>query len=306
MEALGEDFALSSTIFRLDLGLSDGSSRRAVIKFAPATPTQREMGFYEHCAAETPLRVPGFISGNVDREADRGVVLLEYLPDVRQGDVLAGCTRKEALTLAAMLARLHAHWWGGDHPALNALKAGDESGASGPSIREGRLKQFLDRHGASLSAALLERVEGLPHRLDTANQHLQAGPRTLIHRDFHLDNLLFAPSGEPFVIDWQGATAGPPATDVARFLVECMTREQRRLFGAVALEGYLHQLGTSGVRPGAATTNQILAALDLLLAGTINWLGKTPPDPPNTRKGVLGRNLLRNIADTITSLSGWQ
>jgi Ser/Thr protein kinase RdoA (MazF antagonist) len=240
----------------------------------------------------------------VDRKADRGVVLLEYLPDMRQGDVLAGCTREEALTLAAILVRLHAHWWGGDHPALNALNAVDDSDANGPPIREGRLQQFLDRHGPSLSAELLELIDGLPDRLDTANQYLQAGPRTLIHRDFHLDNLLFTPSGEPFVIDWQGAATGPPATDLAQFLVECMTREQRRQFGTSALEAYLHQLETSGVRPGVAITNQILAALDLLLAGTINWLGKTPPDPPNTRKGLLGKNLLRNIADTISSLSG--
>jgi aminoglycoside phosphotransferase (APT) family kinase protein len=93
------------------------------------------------------------------------------------------------------------------------LNAVDDSDANGPPIREGRLQQFLDRHGPSLSAELLELIDGLPDRLDTANQYLQAGPRTLIHRDFHLDNLLFTPSGEPFVIDWQGAATGPPATD---------------------------------------------------------------------------------------------
>jgi hypothetical protein len=91
METVGEDFGLSSTTYRLDLELSDGSSRQAVIKLAPATPSQREHSFYEHCAAETPLRVPGFNSSpiGVSPMADEPIDLAaarEQTLEVTMGD----------------------------------------------------------------------------------------------------------------------------------------------------------------------------------------------------------------------------
>ncbi|HUP17653.1 MAG TPA: hypothetical protein VM848_16595 [Acidimicrobiia bacterium] len=111
IEQIGEDFGLSGSTFKVDLRLIDAPPRQTAIKFASSGPTAREITFFEHCAAGTPLRLPEFVAGAIDHEADRGVVVLEYLADLRQGDVLAGCTRAEAITLAKMLARLHAAWW---------------------------------------------------------------------------------------------------------------------------------------------------------------------------------------------------
>lgn len=106
MEQIGEDFGLSGSTFKVDLRSIDAPLRQVAIKFASSDPTAREITFFEHCAADTPLRLPDFVAGTVDHEADRGVVVLEYLANLRQGDVLAGCTRAEAITVAKMLARL--------------------------------------------------------------------------------------------------------------------------------------------------------------------------------------------------------
>jgi hypothetical protein len=110
IDQIGEDYSLSGSAFKVDLRPVDAPLRQAAITFASSGPTAREITFFEHCAAGTPLRLPGFVVGAIDQEADRGVVVLEYLADLRQGDVLAGCTRVEAMTLAKMLARLHAAW----------------------------------------------------------------------------------------------------------------------------------------------------------------------------------------------------
>lgn len=304
MEQIGEDFGLSGSTFKLDLRLIDGPPRQAAIKFASSGPTAREIIFFEHCAADTPLRLPEFVAGAVDHEADRGVVVLQYLSDLRQGDVLAGCTQAEAITLAKMLARLHAAWWGADDAATPPLaKLGDDPTAS-PGIREGRLAPFLDRFGESLSWSMSQLLEDLPERLSLAHQELWTGPMTLIHRDWHLDNMLFAPSGEPFVIDWQGAAVGPPATDLARFLVECLTADQYRSYGSEALLAYLEELADHGIpRSLSVASQEIVSALFQLLAGTINWLGRTPPDPPGTRKAALGRNILHNITVTLEAFA---
>lgn len=234
--------------------------------------------------------------------------MLEYLADLRRGDVLAGCTQTEAITLAEMLARLHGTWWGVEDEATSALaELGDDPMAPRPGIRESRLGPFLDRHRGSLSWSMLELIEDLPKRLDLAHEELWAGPMTLTHRDWHLDNMLFAPSGEPFVIDWQGAAVGPPATDLARFMVECLTVDQHRSYGSEALLAYLEELASHGIhRPMSVVRQEIVLALFRLLAGTINWLGRTPPDPPGSRKEALGRNILHTITVTLEAFTmGW-
>ncbi|HEX9856127.1 MAG TPA: aminoglycoside phosphotransferase family protein [Acidimicrobiia bacterium] len=305
IEQIGEEFGLSGSTFKVDLCPIDAPRRQVAIKFASYDPTAREIMFFERCAADTPLRLPDFVAGAVDHEADRGVVVLEYLADLRQGDVLAGCTRAEAITLARMLARLHAAWWGADDAATSALaELGDDTMASGPGIREDRLGPFLNRHGGSLPWSMRELLEDLPNRLALAYQKLRMGPITLIHRDWHLDNVLFAPSGEPFVIDWQGAAVGPPATDLARFMVECLTAEQHRSYGSEALLTYVEELARRGIhRPMSDASQEIGHASLRLLARIINWLGRTPPDPPGSRKEALGRNILHNIAMTLEAFS---
>ena len=47
------------------------------------------------------------------------------------------------------------------------------------------------------------------------------GPRTLIHNDYHAENLFFAATGDArsiAVTDWQVATLGRGVIDIARFL----------------------------------------------------------------------------------------
>lgn len=300
---IGGEFGLSGTTFRLDVRLLDSNVRRLAVKFAAAGPTAREIRFFEDCAARTPLRLPEFVTGAVDAGADRGMVVLEYLPDVRQGDVLVGCARTEATTLARVLARLHATWWGAADPALAALAELDEPLANVPRVRDGRLSVFLERHGDSLSSDTRELVLDLGQRLESAHDELRAGPQTLIHRDYHLDNMLFTTTPEPIVIDWQGAAVGPPAVDVARLMVECLTLQQRRQYGSTVLAAYLQELEGHGIpRPEGRLRHEIVLALLRSLAGTINWLGRTPPDPVGSRKEVLGRNSLRNISDALEDL----
>lgn len=297
VEEIGGDFGLSGTTYRLDLQTSCGH-RRLVAKLAGARQTERELTFYEKCAPRTPVPLPSLVGGAVDHGEDRGVVVLDHLPGVRQGDVLVGCTRDEALTLAELLGAMHAAWWGGEDPALAPLVA---LASPRQAIRSERLAPFVERHGASLPDDVRGRVEVLPELVPAAHGALAAGPATLTHRDFHADNVLFPAAGPPYVIDWQSAAVGPPAVDVARLLVECLTAEQQRAFGDAAVERYLARLAEAGIDRQTALRREIEQAAVLAMAGVVNWLGATPrPDPPGSRREALGRNLLTNLVVLLT------
>ena len=51
-------------------------------------------------------------------------------------------------------------------------------------------------------------------------------------------------------------------------------------------------------RAMSVASQEIVLALFDLLAGTINWPGRTPLDLPGSSKGALGRNMLHNITVT--------
>ena len=301
-EPIGEGFGLSGTTHRIDLVMADGTSATVVVKFAPASQTAREIAFFDHCAVLTPIRTPGFIAGGVDQRTDHGVLLLEYVTEARQGDVLAGCSLNEASDLAIVLARLHATWWGNTAALPDSLAASTQM-PDLPRIREGRLDRLNTLYGEVLSPAQLDLINNIEGKLSSDRDTLYEGPLTLLHGDFHLDNVLFPTVGEPVVLDWQGSRTGPPAVDVARFLVECLTAEQRSQYGAQALSAYFSTLAEHDIEVESDLRPMIVPALRLLLPGVINWLGRPKPDPPNSRPRRLGANILHTTTTAITELT---
>jgi aminoglycoside phosphotransferase (APT) family kinase protein len=62
---------------------------------------------------------------------------------------------------------------------------------------------------------LLAELHQRLHRIEAPSELPSAGPgSTLLHLDFHPENVLMSPSG-PVVIDWTNARRGDPALDVA-------------------------------------------------------------------------------------------
>jgi hypothetical protein len=48
-----------------------------------------------------------------------------------------------------------------------------------------------------------------------------------------------------------------------------------------------HEVEVYSHRPISVASQEIVLALFNVLAGTINWFGRTPPDPPGSRKEAL-------------------
>ncbi len=96
---------------------------------------------------------------------------------------------------------------------------------------------FVRRWGEHLDDHTL--LADLEHRLNPCGWQ---GPTTVVHSDLHLDNVLFDAAG-PIVMDWQTVGCGPGAVDVARWLLESLTLEDRAVHERDLLTAYVDELG---------------------------------------------------------------
>lgn len=78
----------------------------------------------------------------------------------------------------------------------------------------------------------------------------RAEPFALLHSDYRLDNLLFAPADAPrpvVAVDWQVVTVGSPLRDVAFLVATGLSTENRRAGERAIVDGYHRRLVERGV-----------------------------------------------------------
>jgi hypothetical protein len=190
----------------------------------------------------------------------------------RQGDVLRGCSVDDAAVVLDAVAPLHARWWSDDAVCRELGPVGLD-----PEARQerytGQVGPFLQRYEGSLAAPVVALARDLGPRLAAVIETLSQRPQTLIHSDLHLDNLIFDPAdGRPVaILDWQSASLGSPARDLALFLVGSLSVEDRRAAEAEFFARYLECLGVPDYTV-ADLRNDFALALLVLLAGTVGWL----------------------------------
>jgi Phosphotransferase enzyme family len=249
---------------RLRLGYAGPTDGPAtlVAKLPAADPTSRatakalrsyetEVRFYQELAPSLPVRSAACHYADIDVESAAFVLLLEDLAPARPGDQLAGCTPDQAAIAVAELVRLHAPRWG--DPSL----AGIEWLHRDPEVSRAFLGQLLPglhegfrlRYDGQLGDDVTAACDLLFGHLD-AYLIPSATPRTVIHGDYRLDNLLFgADGGGPpvAVVDWQTAAHGPGLSDVAYFIGAGLKSEDRVAHEDALVRDYHERLLAAGV-----------------------------------------------------------
>ncbi len=212
---------------------------------------ENEVRFYQQLAPELPVRTPAVYYADIDVETASFVLLLEDMAPAEQGDQLRGCSADTAKVAVDELVRLHAPRWA--DPSLASLdwlhRDRDAQRAFLLTLLPAAWDAFRDRYAAELGSDVLVAGGALFSRLD-AYLALDDGPRTVVHGDYRLDNLLFdpTPGGVPVtVVDWQTCTHGPGLQDVAYFIGAAMPAEVRREAEGALLEGYHAGLVAAGV-----------------------------------------------------------
>jgi Ecdysteroid kinase-like family len=233
----------------------------------------REERFYREVGAAF---APTLYYSAVDDARRRVVLLLEDLTAGRQGDVLRGCSIEDAAVVIEAIAPFHARWWGERAPVHAFPRRGEDHDARQERY-DRQVNHFLERYGDALPDTARSVTDRLRSHLAGVLDALAGRPQTLIHADLHLDNVLFGGRGEgpsPVVLDWQTATVGSPAWDIALFLFGSLSVEDRRAAEAALLDRYVALLAEHGVHDYTVEDVRADCRLALLawLAGTVGWL----------------------------------
>ena len=214
--------------FRLTLDWAEpGAGPAAIVAKCPSADPQTrataqamrnytlELNWYRELASSIPVSCPRCLHLDSADDDNLFVLLLQDLSPARQGDQLAGAAPSAIAAALDQAAALHAARWGdpslpltpwlAENPAVRAFLL-----AAMPSFYAG----FRERYATRLAPEILELGDGLIARME---RYFAFTPQavTLQHRDFRIDNLLFAPDGGVFVLDWQTIGLGAGALDVA-------------------------------------------------------------------------------------------
>jgi hypothetical protein len=207
---------------------------------------RRELAFYRDIAGAVPLETPHVYTARmVDGTADF-VLLLEDLADWDNAYHLAGLSMDRARVCIAALAGLHA-WSTANPAALQAFPSIDTPIARDllvPAFGPG-WQVYLAKSSVPVPAAVADFAAGFA---DGAGRALEALTERsmLLHGDIRADNLFF--DGDRMkVVDFQFASIGAGAADIAYLVSQGLPTEVRRGHDEVLVREYLAALVDGGV-----------------------------------------------------------
>ena len=211
-----------------------------------------EVRFFADLAAAMPVDVPTCWYAGTDGEpTGQSIVILDDLAAAGAtfGDPTRALTRDQAAATLALMARWHAHFWGGrDLDAAAWLTTGS------PVLRHVidilTSEQHFETHMAQPKADPVPTALRDPLTVRAAMQRLweldDADTPTFLHGDTHIGNMYFEGDGSPRFLDWQSAMKGPWSHDVANFLAGALDVEERRANERDLLDHYLQHLRAHG------------------------------------------------------------
>jgi aminoglycoside/choline kinase family phosphotransferase len=211
---------------------------------------KNEASFYEQIATQVELRTPHCFYNALNEETGSCILLLEDLAPARNGEYTVGCSPEQAELAVQAIAKFHATWW--ESPQLDTLSWLSEYNAKEyQSIYDRASQPFFDKVGDRLPKSLLKlAIRSLKSVSIVDNSHFEA-PQTMIHGDYHLENLFFATEqgGVPLaVVDWQTVHRGRGVMDVAYLLVKGLQPTDRKTYEMDILHSYHRILLENGVQ----------------------------------------------------------
>jgi hypothetical protein len=264
-ELIGQGIGIMGLLHRLRPTYDGGSGPETVILKSPVQDEGtrfvartfmfygKEVAFYRTAADDSPLTTPRCFAADHDSENDEFVLLLEDLADAEVASQLDGCPLDLAEASIRALARHHAAFW--ESPAFDAELSWVPYGWDPPmpqGVQHGvatAWEPFLAAFGDDLG----DDIRAIGERFPAAAEEMmsfQAGPTTLCHGDYRLDNLFFRPGNdgpEVTAIDWQICIRTAGAYDVGYFISQSLTIEDRRSHERHLLDLYRTCLADKGI-----------------------------------------------------------
>jgi len=268
---LAEAGAPASLIAKFQLPHPDPDIRAAVFQ---SRLHEREFRFYRDVAQHVALRTPRVYYSVLQPESGECLLLLEDLAPAKTLNMLEGCTAEDAALVLRHLATFHAAWW--EHPRLGAmdwLPAFDDQAENDQRQYAQAWELFLRKVGGFLPGGIVPLGARLKQHVAGVKRYLGQQPRTLLHGDFHLHNLLFdSTSGgrTVIVIDWQGCSRGRGTRDLVHFLITGLPPDKRRAHELDLLRLYHTTLTGHGI--GDYSFEQCLHDYRFTMLDELNFL----------------------------------
>ena len=207
-----------------------------------------EARFYQQLRDRVDISAPIPYVALFDESTHDFVILMNDLAPARQGDQIEGCTVDEAALAMDEAAKLHAPLWG--DATLESMGWLDRNSPEGlvqlvGMVWPGFLERYSHRLDPEVEAAGTVLVDRFAEYLT-----FRPEPRTAVHGDYRLDNMLFDPSpgGVPLtVVDWQTVSLGSGVQDVAYFLGTGLLPDQRAGVERDLVKEYHDTLRAGGV-----------------------------------------------------------
>ncbi len=324
LEPLGEGVGILGELSRVSLQYEDGAAGPAslIAKFPSRVAVNRdlahgagyyatELGFYQHASASAPIRVATPYYTDIDSESGDFVLLLEDLGAGEVGDQVAGSDEERSRRAILEIAKVHVDWWDRVDTDAPWLRSFDSPAFVAfiyeviPAMWPVSLPHFEARVGAAATAAAERLLKVLPPLMT----EISRPPRTLVHGDFRLDNLVFGLPGEGdavAVLDWQIAGKGRGAYDVGYHLSQSIAPSVREEIEERLVHDYHDALvngGVGGYSFDDCWTDYRRAVMFCLVYPIAVFGGV---DLGNERGLALAEALLERSAAAVEGLVAWE
>ncbi|MBL6689481.1 MAG: DUF1679 domain-containing protein [Pseudomonadales bacterium] len=263
LEPMGEGVGMMSNMAIIHLDWKQGVDLpdSLVIKIAAENDTNRavsqqfnlylkEVSYYRDLAPRTTAGSPKVYASNLDEEQNF-FLLMQNVSDYRMGDQVSGASLEECELCVDFLAKLHASFWNNieDVDWLPHMSNSDNARNMALGCEVG-WTQLLDIFGEFVPDSINSRREDYIANISTLQEQLDQPPRTLIHGDFRMDNMLFGhkPDHAPLlVVDFQGPLKGNGMQDLAYLMSHSAKTEVRREHEKALLQRYVEGVAAEGV-----------------------------------------------------------
>ncbi len=249
----------------------------------------REVGFYQNMASQTPTRLPKMYAGNA--EGGGGWLLMEDLSHLKPGDQVHGLSNSQVETALGHIAAVHATFW--ENPQLQNFAWLPEHDFWFREDLHEIWPRFRDNYELRIGHEAKTLIEWILANCEQLDAAIAQRSHTLVHGDLRGDNLLLGEPGsedEVLILDWQTVTQSLGAIDVAMLIGGSDPPAERAGHYQELFEAWFDVLSSHGVRHYSkkdALTDLRLALLSCLRIPLKVFLELKGPEFCNAREAQL-------------------
>ena len=261
LEPLGEEDSMSGYIYRTKLHYSSNTNetpKSLVIKLPRSRENRtpflkqsyiREVRFYQQLAQKAGIPVPRLIHADLDTQTSDYILVLEDFPDSTNVRNETGATLSQAIKLIENMASLHSkHWQSTILSRYKFLNTFENIIEMFSTTLPNATPVFLSRFKQYLKPDEISTIQTLEEHFIEIVSPLFDSPRTLLHNDYAMKNILINKDETVFIlVDWANVGTGPSVRDLSFFIGTSIPSEIRVDYEGDLIRSYWKSLVRFGV-----------------------------------------------------------